>query len=87
LQDTREGKLMDYEKLMKKARKKNAQFDQVDAGHGHASPQESGLLIWLDTAEAAIQCGIKIGDWATVAEGLAMLQDAIANLNKTEVSQ
>jgi hypothetical protein len=72
---------MDYEKLMRKARKTNKDRDKMDKESGFASPNVN-LMACLTTAMAAIQAGISTDDFETIAEGQAMLELAIKSLTK-----
>lgn len=77
--------MADYEKLLIEARKTNAERDASDRASGFAAPGDTGILVLLDTAAAAIEAGITTDDFETVAEGQAMLLDAIQALrNRTE---
>lgn len=59
------------EALLAKARKTNAERDKVDGGENRLP-----LDVALRTAIMALCVGLNRRDWETVAEGLALLQDA-----------
>ena len=66
---------MDYEKLMRKARRINAKRDKEEREVGFAAPGDGDdNSLFLRTAMSAIECGIKTDDWDCVAEGQAMLE-------------
>lgn len=64
---------MDYQQLMKKARRTNAHRDKSDHETGFGAPGDTPLDSHLRNAISAIQCGIKVNDWDAVAEGQEML--------------
>jgi hypothetical protein len=67
---------MDYENLMKKARQSIKEHDKIDTENGFISPSLN-LMICLTTAVAAIQAGIATDDFEPIAEGQAMLEEAL----------
>lgn len=71
---------MNYDKLMAKARQTNAKRDETDRQDGYAAPSDAGVLALLRTVRSAIECGITAGDWNPIAEGQAMLENAIGQL-------
>ena len=68
---------MNYEELILKAKAANLKRDTVDRQSGYAAPGDRGLAPHLEVASAAIEAGIRMGDWDCIAEGLVMLHDAI----------
>lgn len=76
--------MADYERLLTEARRMSAERDAGDRASDFAAPGDVGILNHLDTAAMAIKAGITIDDFETVAEGQAMLLDAIDSLrNRT----
>jgi hypothetical protein len=67
-------KELNYEELMQKARKTNAERDEIDRKAGFATPGDGASILLLRTAMSAIETGIVTNDWNSVAEGLAMLE-------------
>jgi len=63
------------EQLIQKATKTNHGFDNTESKYGLLHPRECAPGIHLDTAMAAIYCGMEIADWDSVAEGYIMLQE------------
>ena len=72
------------EALIKMAAKRNRSRDATERSNGFAAPGDSGLLDLLRTADSALSCGLEINDMDAVAEGTAMLREAIARLNRGE---
>lgn len=78
----------DVKKLMAQARKRNAEMDATDRDSGFAPPGGPAVsrltgeaipeaivtLMLLRTAMQAINCGMSVGDWGTVAEGQGLLE-------------
>src|SRR5262245_16148688 len=71
---------MNYEKLMAKARETNNRRDEIDKEDGYAAQDDAGVLALLRTVQSAIECGIRATDWNPIAEGQAMLESAIDQL-------
>jgi hypothetical protein len=67
---------MDFEALVEKARRHNAEFDAVDRKHGNKTPAEAGPRESMRCAIAALEAGIKMANWDCIAEALVMLYDA-----------
>ncbi len=65
--------MIDYEKLMAEAREKNQKFDQMDRSRGFPTPKESGLVLWLNTAIEAIECGVRSNDLVCICQGQVLL--------------
>lgn len=70
----------EFQALMSEAAKSNASMDDVDHRYKCATPLEAGLIEALRVADSAVECGIKIHDWSTVAEGLDLLRHIISSL-------
>jgi len=64
---------MNYEKLLKAARKTNAERDKMDAQFGGNPLSNERSLEIIRIAIEAIKAGIIRDDWNTVAEAQAML--------------
>ncbi len=67
---------MDYENLMEKARQNIKERDRTGTENGFISPTLN-LMICITTAVASIQDGITTNDFEPVAEGQAMLEEAL----------
>jgi hypothetical protein len=78
---------MDYDRLMRKARRHNRKLDAVDARYGNASPSQVVPSLQVRTVMSAIECGIKTGDWNCVAEGQAMLETLVEMVFDAECRQ
>jgi hypothetical protein len=52
----------------------------MDMAAGFAAPEDCSVLAHLRTAEAAIECGLKISGTECIAEGLELLRSAIKRL-------
>lgn len=64
-----------FEALVSTARRTNAERDNADRAAGFAAPVDGGdLSMQLRTVLCALECGIEIEDWDSVAEGYAMLE-------------
>lgn len=68
---------MDYDKLMRTARQTNAKRDEGERESGFAAPPDNEPSMFLRTAMAAIECGIRTDDWESIAEAQAMLEQVI----------
>jgi len=62
------------------ARRVNSQRSRMDMAAGFAAPEDCSVLAHLRTAEAAIECGLKISGTECIAEGLELLRSAIKRL-------
>lgn len=71
------------EALLRKATKKNAEFDAIDAAHGNPTPAECGPVEQLRTAITAILAGMETEDWDCVAEGVLFVAEAELALRST----
>ena len=60
---------------MAKAWATNVARDKMDRTCGVPPPCECGPAVYLSAAINAIETGIKVEAWDSVAEGLAMLED------------
>ena len=67
---------------MAKARKTNLMRDSADKEVGSVPPSEASLLEHLRTAMFAIEAGIQTDDWNAVAEGQAMLEEILSQVEK-----
>ena len=65
---------MDYEKIMRRARRVNAKRDRDERKAGFAAPSDGPLSQQIRTAMSAIEAGIRVKDWNCIAEGQAMLE-------------
>lgn len=65
---------MNYEELITKARATNKKRDQDEREVGFKAVSDCTPDLQLRTAMSAIQCGIAIGDWDSIAEAQAMLE-------------
>ena len=70
-----------FAEMMKKARAHDADLQRCEADHGFAPPKRVDLREHLRTAEAALECAVKVGDWQIVCEGIVLLQQAIARVS------
>ncbi len=68
-----------FENLMEEADTSVSQMDKSDQKAGIATPKDIGPYSLIFTAETAIEAGLKMLDWKTIAEGLTMLKDAKDN--------
>jgi hypothetical protein len=75
---------MNYDALMKKARKTNESRDKEEEQVGYLNPSEGLWSMRIATAISAIECGIKVNDWNAVAEGQAMLEKLVADVREAE---
>ena len=66
---------MDFEAMVKKARKKNASFDKIDRKSGFATPSDKGRRSTMATARTAIEAAIRTCDWDIVAEAYVLLEE------------
>lgn len=71
---------MDYEKIMKIARRVNQNRSKIDRKNGFAAVEDVSNLMQIETAMEAIKCGIITNDWDCVAEGQAMLESLVTTL-------
>jgi hypothetical protein len=71
---------MNYDELMSNARRTNAKRDKQDRKNNFAAPGDLPLVEHIRTAMMAIEAGIKTDDWENIAEGQAMLEDAVKRL-------
>jgi hypothetical protein len=65
---------MNYEQLMRTARKTNAERDEIDHQADFTRPEAGPPILLLPTATSAIESGIRTNDWNSVAEAQAMLE-------------
>lgn len=68
-----------FDDLMEEADTSVSQMDKSDQEARIATPKDIGPYSLIFTAETAIESGLKMLDWQTVAEGLVMLKDAKNN--------
>ena len=68
---------MDYEDAMRKARLFNKKMDAVDRMNGVSTPRECSLAEFIRTIMAAIESGIRIESWSSVAEAQAMIEELL----------
>lgn len=73
---------MDYDKLMAQARATNAERDRIDREQGNATPLEAGPEAHIGTIAAAIEAGIRTGDWNCIAEAQAMILEVVDLLRR-----
>lgn len=66
---------MTPEEMVARAEQTNARRDQNDRANGFGAPSDGPTELALETCILAVWCGMKMQDWDTVAEGLAMLGD------------
>jgi hypothetical protein len=64
-----------HAEIMDRARRTNRERDRIDKLTGCQVPRDGGAGPYLAAAISAIDCGLLVHDWASVAEGLAMLHD------------
>lgn len=69
-----------FERLIARARVVNTERDLHDQEYGFATPWESGPVEYLRVAKCAIEAGIRVRDWKTVAEGYVMLEDCLKRI-------
>jgi hypothetical protein len=62
----------DFDALVAKAHATNKRRDAIDRKAGVASPY--GLEL-VRTAQAAIECAVRLGDWEVAAEAWVFLSD------------
>ncbi len=74
----------DYDRIMEKARKTNAERGEADKESGFANPGETPPSSHIETAMAAIEAGIRTSDWNAVAEGQAMIEAILERVRKSE---
>ncbi|HVP96915.1 hypothetical protein [Methanoregula sp.] len=67
---------MDYNSVMKEARKYVKDTCNIDSGQCFGSPGVT-LMSFVTTAMSAIQSGITTDSFETVAEGQAILEQAV----------
>lgn len=77
---------MDWQARLSKVKATNRSLDAVDREAGLATPAGAGLLAHLATALEAIKAGGVLGDWDCVAEGVLILEDAVARLARAEAA-
>lgn len=65
----------EFEKLTRKARRRNTTMDTGDRKGGFAAPPDCSPDSQLRTVLSAIKCGVQTYDWDAVLEGYALLQD------------
>lgn len=70
-----------YDRLMEEARKRCQQFDEIDRQNGNEPPRRGPLLQHLETVEAALEAGLKRGDWTCAADALVLLREAVQRLS------
>jgi len=70
----------EFAKMMQKARKRDANFERVEAETRLSPPKNCDLATHLRTAEAALECAVRVRDWQTVCEGIVLLQQATARV-------
>jgi hypothetical protein len=73
-------------KLLADARRRNARRDRVDHFFGHAAPPDLPLSEYVRNAASAFRCALEMPrtDEASLAEGLAMLEDIWRRLRAQE---
>jgi hypothetical protein len=69
-----------FEQLVRKARRVNAERDRIDRKNGRAAPPDCPPGVHIRTVMAALESGMKTGDWPCVAEGYAMLEQYLDRL-------
>ena len=65
---------MNYSELMDAARKQDEAFEAVEVEVGTLPLRNAPLIMQLKTAMAAIEAGIVLDDFSTVAEGQVILE-------------
>lgn len=79
-----------HKELIARARETNESRDRIDRKSGRGAPRDFRLDIRIATALSAIECGfataigtdgrLSEGDAACIAEGMAMLEDIVADV-------
>lgn len=65
----------EFANIMEKARQTNRHRDATDKACRTLPARECGPAVYLAAATVAVECGLRVRDWDTIAEGLAMLED------------
>jgi hypothetical protein len=66
--------------FIERARTTNVYRDAVDHAAGLAAPPDLGVREELRTALFAFDCALALRDWPAVAEGAAMVENAVKRL-------
>jgi hypothetical protein len=75
-----------YVAMLDKASKHNDEMSAMEKENGFAAPQRCGLHTHLRTVEQALECAVKMKDWAIACEGIMLLRDAIQRVEPDKIS-
>jgi hypothetical protein len=65
----------EFADIMERARQTNRHRDAIAKSCRSQVPRECGPAMYLAAAMEAVETGVRVTDWDSVAEGLAMLED------------